>query len=90
MLTHLRYATVFSTSTLEPSFSPIKEFILAVQMLFSRALHYPVRRYGYVAARHARAAAGKPATIGILGASSANAQVQSTGAFAQRPRGTPL
>jgi hypothetical protein len=32
----------------------------------------------------------KPETVGFLGASSANAQVQSTGAFAQRPRGTPL
>jgi hypothetical protein len=32
----------------------------------------------------------KPATIGFLGASSANAQVQSTGAFVQRLRGAPL
>jgi hypothetical protein len=89
---------VFNASTIERSFSPIKEFILAVKMLFF-GLGSDMQHDGFITlfggtamwplGTHAQQPR-KPATIGFLGASSANALVQSTGAFVQRPFGTPL
>jgi hypothetical protein len=56
------------------SLSPIKEFILAVKMLsisvgvgHAATFHYPIRRYGYVAAQRGRAAAAEAADRRVIG-----------------------
>jgi hypothetical protein len=92
-LTQLRHCTVVHASVLQASFSPIKEFVLAIKMLFFGVGggHAPRRFVTLFGGTAMWSRAPQPRTlptIGVLGREFCG--VQSTGAFVQRLCGAPL